>query len=120
MRKSIVLAVAAAALVAAIWWARAQMPQTACSVSHAGYQALPMKVSYDKAKGVLGCDGKLVSRQERGELVIETYAWRGTGWLYGRAEAMFIDNALEKKSFTSVGLTVNMESNGTDKGYQQP
>jgi len=79
-----------------------------------------MKVSYDKARDLLGCNGQLVSRQKRGELVIESYAWRGTGGLYGRAEAVFIDNALEKKSFVSVGVTVNMESEGTDKGYRQP
>jgi hypothetical protein len=120
MRKLVVLAVVAAALVAAGWWARAQMPQTACSVSHAGYRALPMKVSYDKARGLLGCDGKLVSRQERGELVIQSYAWRGTGWLYGRAEAMFINDVLERKSFTSVGLSVNMESEGTADGNREP
>jgi hypothetical protein len=94
------------------------MPQTACNVSYAQYKALAMKLSYDKAKGLLGCDGKLLSRGEYdGKLVIESYAWRGAAWLYGRVEAVFINNTLEEKSLVwSDVFSWTSEAESTDVG----
>jgi len=97
---------------------RAMLPQTACNVSYAQYRALPMKISYDKAKGLLGCDGVLVSRQaDDGKPVLETYAWRGAAWLYGRVEAGFINNSLEMKSLNLADVfSQQSEMASTDEG----
>lgn len=82
--------------------ARAKLPQTACSVSDAQYRALPLQVSYEKAKALLGCDGGLMTREALGpNLVYEAYAWRGAGWPNSRVTAEFFGNALERKSIRS-------------------
>ena len=122
MRGVALVVAAAAALIVAVGGVRALMPQTACNVSYAQYKALPMKVSYDKAKGLLGCDGKLLSREEYdGKLVIESYAWRGAAWLYGRVEAVFINNSLEKKSLLRSDLVSHHdEAEATDVGLRHP
>ncbi len=119
-KRGIFLAVVAPALIVTVWGARALMPQTACNVSYAQYKALPMKMSYDKAKGLLGCDGKLLSRGEYdGKLVIETYAWRGAAWLYGRVETVFINNSLENKSLALSDLfSWTSEVESTDEGHR--
>ena len=99
LRRLAVVLAAFAAVIVVVAVTRAMLPQTACNVGYAQYSALPMKISYDKAKGLLGCDGMLISREAYdGKLVIEAYAWRGTAWPYGRVEAGFINNSLEKKS----------------------
>lgn len=82
--------------------ARAKLPQTTCRVSDAQYGALPLQVSYERAKALLGCDGVLMTREALSpSLVYEAYAWRGAGWLNSRVTAEFFGNALERKSIRS-------------------
>jgi hypothetical protein len=75
--------------------ARALLPRSACSVTEAQYRALSMEMAYEKARSVLGCDGVLLSKQTYGDIVIETYAWRGTAWPYGRVQTTFINGTLQ-------------------------
>jgi hypothetical protein len=87
--------------------ARALLPDTACSVTDTQYRALSMEISYDKARTVLGCEGVLISRSDLGDLVIETYAWRGAAWPYGRVETVFMNRTLQKSSLLWLDLKLS-------------
>jgi hypothetical protein len=81
---------------------RAELPQTACSVSDAQYRTLPLRVNYERAKSLFGCDGGLVTREALGpNSVYEAYAWRGAGWPNSQVTAEFFGNTLERKSIRS-------------------
>lgn len=104
---AISLAVVAAFLALGITVARATLPSTDCTVTEARFATLAMEMSYDKAKGVLGCDGVLVGRTDYGEIVIEHYSWRGTAWPYGRLNAQFINKTLQGTSKYWLDLSIS-------------
>jgi hypothetical protein len=81
--------------------ARARLPQTVCSVSDDQYRSLPLEVSYEKAKAILGCDGVLVRRETLPNLAYEAYAWHGTGWINTRVVVEFFGDSLKRKAMRS-------------------
>jgi hypothetical protein len=108
-----VIAIAAAAGVLAVIVdaaiARGRLPQTACTVSDVDYRGLPLQVSYEKAKAILGCEGVLVRRETLPDLVYEAYAWRGAGWTNNRVIAEFFGDSLKRKSMrSSLSLVYNV------------
>lgn len=93
---AIALVFVVAAIAATIGIARATLPATACAVREAEIDKLSMNMTYDKAKALLGCDGVLLSAEKFGDtLVIESYAWRGDVWPYGRFRAEFFNKTLQ-------------------------
>jgi hypothetical protein len=91
---AILLLVVIAAAAASIAVARALLPDT-CAVVEPQLKRLAMQMKYEQVKGILGCDGVLVARQDYGQIVIEDYAWRGEAWPYGRLRLQFINNTLQ-------------------------
>ncbi len=86
-------------VIVSIGIARATLPNTSCSVTQDQIGALVMEtMSYADVKGVLGCDGVLVSMEDlgQGQLVFETYQWRGDVWPYGRLSARFINGKMHE------------------------
>ena len=88
-------------VIVSIGVARAMLPKTSCSVSQEKIDVLVLEtMSYSDARGVLGCDGILVAKEDLGDgqYVFETYQWRGDVWPYGRFGAKFINGRLEEKN----------------------
>jgi hypothetical protein len=85
--------------VAVIGVARALLPNTSCAVTRDKIDALVLEnMSYADVKGVLGCDGILVAKEDLGEgqYVFETYQWRGDVWPYGWFGAKFINGKMHE------------------------
>ena len=82
--------------------ARAILPPTACEVSEAQIETLVLeKMSYNDVKSALGCAGILTKKEDfSGQLLIETYAWRGTAWPYATFEGEFINGVMHGKTTT--------------------
>jgi hypothetical protein len=101
-----VIIVATAA--AAYGVARLMLPETSCSVTEAQIDALVLsKMSYDDVSRALGCTGARKSREEYGAIVVETYAWRGAVWPFGKFEGEFINGRLEGTSKTWLNLELS-------------
>ena len=104
---AIVLVFLVAATAATIAIARATLPATACAVREPEIDKLSMDMTYDKAKSLLGCDGVLLSKEKFGDsLVIESYAWRGDAWPYGRFKAEFFNKTLQATTKLWLHLSV--------------
>lgn len=80
MIKKIALGIGFAAVLAisGVGVARELLPQTSCRVSESQIEALILEeISYSEVRGVLGCDGVLLARQNLGdEILLEDYGWR--------------------------------------------
>ncbi len=101
-----------AAIAAAIGIARATLPSSACAVAESQIDKLSMNMSYDNARSLLGCNGVLLSRETLGDsLVIETYAWRGNVFPYGRFRAEFYNKTLQATSKLWLGLSLSKSKN---------
>ncbi|MES1180071.1 MAG: hypothetical protein ABUL43_02630 [Hyphomicrobium sp.] len=103
------VAVVIVAVVAASYGvARLTLPETSCSVTEAQIDALVLsKMSYDDVSRALGCAGARKSREEYGTIVVETYAWRGAVWPFGKFEGEFINGRLEGTSKTWLNLELS-------------
>lgn len=85
------------------------LPTTACTVSETQISHLKLEsMSYADVRRVFGCDGKLAARQDYGEIVVETFAWRGNAWPYGAFEGEFINGTLHGTRKTWLTLAVNL------------
>jgi hypothetical protein len=84
------------------------LPNTTCTVSEKQIDTLVLeKMFYDDAKRIFGCDGSLESKADYGEIVIETYAWRGAVWPYGAFEGVFVNHQLHGTSKTWLNLQLS-------------
>lgn len=83
-------------------------PATACTVSEAQIAAVKLEsMNYADVTKLFGCEGKLAGREDYGEIVIETFAWRGEAWPYGAFDGEFINGVLHgtKKTWLNVKIS---------------
>jgi hypothetical protein len=78
--------------------ANAQLPETSCKVSMAQYTTLKTGMSYDEARGMLGCDGIELSSSEMPGFKTIMFMWTGAGGLGANMNAMFQNDKLQMKS----------------------
>lgn len=89
--------------------AMATLPASPCRAGEQQVEKLSLMMNLDDVRAILGCDGAHLSKEDFGEIQIETISWRGDAWPYARFDGTFINGKMHGTS--KIWLNLKLSAN---------